>query len=1234
MNGKSSIVKPNGWRFRIDRGGTFTDLVAISPEGGIFTHKLLSSNPEQYDDAAVQGMKDVLGLERNTSIPPGLIESVRLGTTEATNALLERKVARTALVTTRGFGDALRIGDQARPRLFDRCIKLPELLYERVIEADERVSAEGDVLKPLDEKTLLKALESAYREGIQAVAVVFLHGYLYWEHEEKAAAIAEKVGFKSVSVSHEVVPLMKLLTRGETTVADACLTPVLEDYVTELEAALAGTPLFFVQSNGGLAASDAFRAKDSIMSGPAGGVVGMSRAGMEAGFDKVIGFDMGGTSTDVSRFSGSLERMNETYVGGVRIRVPMLRIQTVAAGGGSVLEFDGGRFRVGPGSAGADPGPVCYRRGGPLTVTDANVMLGKIQPDFFPAIFGQDGRQPLDLEAVHERFKALVSEVARAGSEKTVEEIAEGFLLIAVENMANAIRSISVRRGYDLAEYALCCFGGAGGQHACLVADTLGMKTVLIHPHAGVLSAWGAGEAELRRIGEKAVELPLDDGLVPLLEKTALELVEEGRSSLAAQWVPDIRIVSTCEVSIRYEGTDSSLPVPFERDLSISKAFEKAHLRRFGFTMPGRRFIVEAVRAEVSGAFLTGENQARTGPVKNRTGGPSPVVVRSVFTGGRRRSAPFYSRRALQAGDRLPGPAVLIEENSTTVVEPEWTARVDHRDHLIITRDSSRSHVPRQEITAWKRRSPDPVFLEVFYNKLGNIAEQMGEILAKTAHSVNIKERLDFSCAVFDRSGRLVANSPHIPVHLGSMSDSVRAVMNRYGDTAVFGDVFVLNAPYDGGTHLPDVTVVTPLVDEKSGEILSFTASRGHHAEIGGVTPGSMPPDSTTIHEEGVLIEPFKLVAGGSFLEEEMRRKLLSGVYPSRNPDQNIADLRAQIAANEKGILELKNLFSTYDVRLVNDYMGFLLEYSAGKVRKILEKIRDGEFTYLMDDGVSIRASVRIDRKTNRATVDFSGTSPGVRTNWNAPPSVTRAAVLYVFRTLVDEDIPLNDGFLEPVDIFIPEGSILDPTFPVAVAAGNVETSQCVADTLFGALGILSASQGTMNNLSFGDGKHQYYETICGGAGAGSGFDGADAVHTHMTNSRLTDPEVLERRFPVRIEEFSIRHGSGGVGKWRGGNGVRRRLQFLEPMKMAVVSGHRLVPPFGLAGGGSGATGRNTVIRASGEEMDLGGTAAVEMSSGDRIIIETPGGGGYGEPEAATGNSNVGQHSGTSCADQ
>ena len=1298
------------WDFWIDRGGTFTDVVGRRPDGSLAAHKLLSENPEAYADAAVQGIRDLLGLREGEPIPAGRIGAIKMGTTVATNALLERKGERTLLLITKGFGDALKIGYQARPKIFAKHILKPEMLYERVIEVNERVRADGTVEQEPDVGALRRELERARADGIEAVAIVFMHGYRYPAHEQRVAALAREIGFPQVSVSHEVSPLIKLVGRGDTTVVDAYLSPILRRYVATVAGKLDGggatsfppplwgrdreggkqqsatqvfTPhpnpppqggreqtkqagrgkLLFMTSAGGLTAAELFQGKDAILSGPAGGVVGMAQTGREAGFSKLIGFDMGGTSTDVSHFGGEYERAFETEVAGVRMRAPMMLIHTVAAGGGSILHFDGARFRVGPDSAGANPGPASYRRGGPLTVTDANVMTGKLIPDFFPRIFGPHQDEPLDAETVREAFTELSDDVADG---RSPEEVADGFIRIAVENMANAIKKISVQRGYDVTRYALNCFGGAGGQHACLVADALGMTTVLIHPFSSLLSAYGMGLADIRATRQQAIEQPLGDKALASIKKIAAQLGKEAKKEVAGQGVPSAKIKVFVRAHVRYAGTDTALEIPFfvipgraegaspesrraqkasgfrvrvqstrpgMTAKKLQSAFEKVHKARFGFIDRSKPLVVEAASIEAVGG---GAKFREANYKKGRAKLPLPARRTKFFSGGKWHDAAIFTRDQLQPGHKVDGPAIVIEPHQTVVVESGWRAEVTIKNHLLLKRVTP---LVRQRAVGTEA---DPVMLEVFNNLFMAIAEQMGVALQNTASSVNIKERLDFSCAVFSAEGTLVANAPHMPVHLGSMDRAVETII-RQNPNIRPGEVYAINAPYNGGTHLPDITVCTPAFSSPSfearrhpevraqraskggahlrmtkkgePEILFWVASRGHHADIGGISPGSMSPNAVTIGEEGVYIDNLKLVDRGRFQEKEINALLTGATYPARNPVQNVNDLKAQIAANEKGAQELRKMVAQFGLDTVRAYMGHVQDNAAESVRRVIDRLRDGAFTYEMDQGTAIKVRISVDRQKREATVDFTGTSPQQADNFNAPEPVTRAAVLYVFRVMVDDDIPMNAGCLRPINIVIPPRSMLSPEYPAAVGAGNVETSQAVTNCLFGALGAMAAAQGTMNNLNFGNAAYQYYETICSGSPAGPGFPGTDAVQTHMTNTRLTDPEVLELRYPVLLEDFHIRKNSGGRGKWNAGDGVSRTIRFLEKMQCTILSGHRRVRPFGLAGGEAGQTGENLVRRKDGSVEKLHACASTILEVGEAITIKTPTAGGYGRPE-------------------
>jgi N-methylhydantoinase A/oxoprolinase/acetone carboxylase beta subunit/N-methylhydantoinase B/oxoprolinase/acetone carboxylase alpha subunit/very-short-patch-repair endonuclease len=1406
------------WQFWIDRGGTFTDIVARTPQGDLVTHKLLSENPERYQDAAVHGIRTLLNLRAGEPIPAAQIEAVKMGTTVATNALLERKGERTLLVVTRGFKDQLRIAYQNRPKLFVRKIELPELLYSDVVEVDERIGAHGDVVQQLDIPAAQKALQNAFISGIRSVAICLMHGYRFTQHEAALKKIGQEIGFTQISVSHEVSPLMKFVSRGDTTVVDAYLSPILRRYVNQVQAALnSDSPppggegsgervvarvstfdrghkpspqtsppgggirvrLQFMQSSGGLTDAHHFHGKDAILSGPAGGIVGAVAVTQLAGFDKMIGFDMGGTSTDVSHFAGEYERAFVTEVAGVRLRAPIMQIHTVAAGGGSICFFDGSKFRVGPESAGANPGPAAYRRGGPLTVTDCNVMVGKLRPELFPAVFGRNGDETLDSCAVTEKFEALALEVNRAtGANKTPEEIASGFLHIAVENMANAIKHVSVARGYDVTEYTLTCFGGAGGQHACLVADALGMERVYIHPFAGVLSAYGMGLADVRTIKQSAAEAQLSDEKLAGLAVTFSALSDAARTDVKTQGIPAAQIRVVERVSLKYSGTDTTIELPVTRASQTSElvaAFEATYKQRYGFLMPNRALVIESVNVEAIGAT---QSAAETAPkVSARTAPLAAHATVRAYMAGAAQDVRVYLREAMQAGDVIDGPAIIKEPNATTIIEPEWRVTVTPLNHLVLTRAVAKQRAHAIGTTA------DPVLLEVFNNLFMAIAEQMGVTLANTSYSVNIKERLDFSCAIFDPEANLVANAPHMPVHLGSMGESVRVVLKNRAGTMKRGDAFVVNAPYAGGTHIPDVTVVMPVYALESpsvtrefknpspsgrgagvsaasalranqgtlnaelvrrarelrtnatdaeqliwsllrnrafGELkfrrqhevvleghryildffcsennlcieldgsqhidaalydetrsarldragiqtlrfwnhdvlqnteavlesiwaaafddvppqpsplplsprergsnsianeqpLFYVASRGHHADIGGITPGSMPPFSKHISEEGVLLDNVQLVREGVFLEEELTKIFTQDPLPVRNVTQNIADLRAQVASCGKGAAELIKMVEHFGQEVVVAYMKHVQDNAEESVRRVIHKLHDGEFGVDLDDGSHIHVKLTIDKVKREATVDFTGTSAQRPSNFNAPRPVSQAVVLYVFRTLVDADIPMNAGCLKPIHIVIPEGSMLSPKYPAAVVAGNVEVSQAATNCLYGALGLLAGAYGTMTNFTFGNDVHQYYETIAGGSGAGEGFDGTSVVQCHMTNSRLTDPEVLEFRYPVRVDAHTICAGTGGAGKWKGGDGADRRIRFLEPLTAAILGNNRKNQPHGMAGGAPGASAKNWLERANGSREDFGHICEVSVGKDDVFVIQTPGGGGFGK---------------------
>ncbi len=1182
-----------GWHFWIDRGGTFTDVVASTPEGKIVTAKLLSEDPGRYDDAAVEAIRRLTGIAQG-QIPAA---DIRIGTTIATNALLERKGEPVLLAITRGFGDALTIGTQDRPDIFAREIHRPPPLQAETLEIDERIAADGSIVRTLDCSAALTGFRVARARGIRAVAIVLMHGYRHPAHELVLADLARQAGFDEIAVSHRVAALVKLIGRGDTTLVDAYLSPILTSYVEQLTAMLGGeqAPLF-MQSTGGLTAASMFRGKDAILSGPAGGIVGMVKTSTRAGFDRVIGFDMGGTSTDVSLYAGAYERDNETIVAGTRIRTPMLRIHTVAAGGGSICRCDAGRFVVGPESAGAVPGPACYRRGGPLTVTDCNLILGTLQPDAFPTVFGSDGDEPIDATAADLRMDELLRDT---GIAMTPQEAAAGFIRIAVAGMANAIRTVSVARGHDVTRFALACFGGAGGQHACLVADALGIEHIVIHPLSGVLSAYGMGLADRREVREATLGVALDETKTARITVTAAHLTDTARAALIAQGIDDAAIRIETQAHIRTGASDSSIEVPLADIATMRTAFTDGHRRRFGYDTTAA-LIVDTIRVEAIADAATAKPIERPKPA----GGSEAMRSVDLYVAARRRLVPLHHRNMLSTDRVITGPALIVDPVATVVVEPRWSARIDAEGVLILTRTHAAQH-------AAIGIKVDPVRLEIFAGLFMAIAEEMGAALQRSAASVNIRERLDFSCALFDAEGSLIANAPHIPVHLGSMGDSIRAIRSNRGTMIARGEVYALNAPYDGGTHLPDITVVQPVFVGDDIAPAYFVAARGHHADVGGISPGSMPSDSRTIADEGVIFDDVLIVEDGRLREAAIRTLLGSGAHPARNIDQNIADLAAQVAACQRGASGLLGLVADYGADIVTAYMGHVQDHAERAVRGLIAGLSDGAFTYETDTGAQVSVSVQIEGDS--VTIDFAGTSPQQPDNFNAPLPIVRAACLYVMRTMLDAAVPMNDGCLRPVTIRVPEGSMLRPRYPAAVVAGNVETSQVVTDALFGAFGAMAASQGTMNNFTFGDATRQYYETIAGGSGAGPGFAGTDVIQTHMTNSRLTDPEILEERFPVLVEEFSIRRGSGGAGAFAGGAGATRRIRFLEPMRANILSSHRSVPPFGLAGGSSGACGANRAERTDGRIETLGPTAGIDMAAGDVFVIETPGGGGYGK---------------------
>ena len=1197
----------NMWQFWIDRGGTFTDIVAKKPDGKIIIDKLLSENSDAYKDAAVEGIRRILKLKKDDKIPTDIISSVKMGTTVATNALLERKGDRTLLLITKGFGDLLRIGYQNRPLLFDLNIKLPELLYERVVEVSERLNEKGEVVTKLNEEEVRNSLIKAKSDGINSVAIAFMHSYINPDHENKIEQIAKEENFNQISVSHKVSPLIKLVGRGDTTVVDAYLSPILRRYVNQVSEELKdtkSTQLMFMQSNGGLTDANLFQGKDALLSGPAGGVVSMTQTGKQAGFNKLIGFDMGGTSTDVCHFAGEFERSFETELAGVRIRAPMMQINTVAAGGGSILFYKDGRFQVGPESAGAIPGPASYGRGGPLTVTDCNVLLGKLNPDFFPKVFGKTGDQPLNLEIVKKKFLDLSDIISKEKNEPMMDifKMAEGFLKIAVENMANAIKKISIQKGYDVTNYMLNCFGGAGGQHACNVADSLGISNVMIHPYAGVLSAYGMGLAEIRSIREGHFEKNITNILDA--ENLIEILSSQAKKDLNDQDISDASIILLKNAFLHYKGSHQNLEIKFDTPENMRKSFEQEHKKRFGFFVQDREIFIEMLTVEAVGKKT--ENYDFLNPNTSTTKA-NPIAFKKMYVNGSEINTPIYKRDELIIGQNISGPAIIVEATGTNIIDAGWSGTLDKYYNLILSR------VEEKKLQKGLGTSVDVVMLEVFNNLFMNIAEQMGATLANTAYSVNIKERLDFSCALFNNEGSLVANAPHVPVHLGSMSEAIKTVVRLNKDNIYPDDVFVLNAPFNGGTHLPDVTVITPVFDKNGKEIIFFVASRGHHADIGGKTPGSGPPDSKHIEEEGVLIDNFKLFDKGIFREQEMRKILSSGKYPCRNIEHNMADLAAQVAANKTGIHEINSMIDQFGIETVHAYMNHVQDNAEESIRNAIVNLKQGEYEYELDNGEFIRVNVKIDKKNREAIIDFTGTAPKNPFNYNAPMAVCYAVILYVFRTLVGNNIPLNEGCFKPIKIIIPNNSMINAKYPSAVIAGNTEVSQLTCNALFGALGVIAGSQATMNNFIWGNDTIQNYETICGGTGAGPNFHGTSAIQTHMTNTRSTDPEVLETRFPVRLEEFSIRKNSGGKGKFNGGDGVTRKLRFLEPMTVTTLCSHRRVKPFGLNGGSPGDCGKEWLERTDGSILNLNGNDSCEVEPNDLFVMETPGGGGFGK---------------------
>ncbi len=1184
-------VGPAGWTFWVDRGGTFTDVIGVSPAGEEHTLKLLSAS-NAYEDAAVEAMRRLLGAGLGAPFPAERVKAIKIGTTVATNALLERRGAKTLFITTAGFADALEIGDQTRPELFALAIRRPPPLYAGVIEADERLAADGTVARPLDEAALERAIEAAAGDGCESAAIAFLHSDLNGEHEARAAAIAGRAGLVGLSLSHEVSPLPKFVPRAETTVADAYLTPVLEAYARRLRELTEGAPLFFMTSAGALVSAGAFRGRDAVVSGPAGGVVGVARTAEAAKAGAVLGLDMGGTSTDVCRFAGALERRDHTTVASVNLRAPRLDVETVAAGGGSILAFDGLRARVGPQSAGAAPGPAAYGLGGPPTVTDANLVLGRLDAAFFPSVFGPKGDAPLDVAAARSALAGL----AQAMGALSAETAAAGFVAVAVEQAAAAIRRISTERGFDPREHALVAFGGAAGQVACQVAEALDIGEVLCPRYASVLSAWGVGQARLRAIRQSGLERALDERGLAGAVILADALIEQARGALTAQG----GVAGGVEkrLAIRYAESSTPVVLPMSSPAEARLAFEAAHQRLFGFTEPGQTIMIDSVEVEVSEAVI------RVPPAAQRRDDRSedPPLPRA---GRLARLAPG-AVLADEVRAPIEGPRLIVRGDTQIWLAEGWRANPAAEGLLRLTRTAAGGAPRELDLTR-----PDPVTLELFNRRFMGVAEAMGAALERTARSVNIKERLDFSCALFDADGGLVANAPHMPVHLGSMGASVRAVHARHPRQEP-GQAFALNNPYGGGTHLPDITVVMPVFIGGVEEPDFFVAARGHHADVGGVQPGSMPPFSTSIDEEGVFLDALPIMAAGRFLEDETRAALAAGPWPARSPDRNVGDLKAQIAACQAGASAVGEMIAAHGALTVSRYMAFVQANAEASVRRAVGKLGEGAARVPIDGGGEIVLRVTVDAAAGEAVLDFTASSDQLPSNFNAPSSIVDAAALYVFRTLVDDEIPLNAGCLAPLNVKVRHGSMLDPERPAAVVAGNVETSQHIVDALYGALGVMAGSQGTMNNFTFGDETRQYYETICGGVGATAGAAGASSVHSHMTNSRLTDPEILERRFPVRVERFAIRRGSGGAGLHPGGDGATRRIRFLEPMDAALLSTRREHAPRGLAGGADGAGGTQRLIRADGTVMPLPGCFAVTVEAGDAIEIDTPGGGGFG----------------------
>ena len=1203
------MSKADKWQFWVDRGGTFTDLVAKNPDGDLTTHKLLSENPEHYPDAVIQGIRDVLNLPSDQTLPTDNIDVVRMGTTVGTNALLQHRGEKTLLVTTKGFADGLRIGYQNRPNIFARDIIKPQVLYHEVVEVDERINANGEILQAIDIENVGLQLQKAYKSGLRSVAIVLMHGYRYSSHEQLLAKLANETGFTQISVSHQVSPLIKWVSRGETTVLDAYLSPVLNKYLHYLQSQLGNARLLCMQSNGGLISAQQFAGKDSVLSGPAGGIVGVVKTAVEAGYEKLISFDMGGTSTDVAHYAGEYERSFESTIAGVRIRLPLLAIHTVAAGGGSVVQYRDKRYQVGPESAGSNPGPACYRRQGPLTVTDCNVMLGRIQPDFFPAVFGKEGNESLDKNIVEEKFAQLANDINQDNDiQQDALDVAQGFLKIAVDNMANAIKKISTQRGYDLEHYTLCGFGGAAGQHVCLVAQELGISSIFIHPYAGVLSAYGMGLADIQVMRQKTIERPLTEQELQLLAKEYELLLKEAKAELIQQGVVENSVQVQASVTLKYSGNDTSMTVPLGTLDEMVNYFETQHKKQYGFNAPERNYTIDSLIVE---AFEKTEHPTLSinDNIEN-----VPLIDKKVelYSAGKIHQAPVYQQHELESRQIINGPAMLLDSNSTLIIDCGWQLTVDDNKGLHLKNTQPKASIESEKAST----VADPVKLELFNNLFMSIAERMGAVLQNTSRSVNIKERLDFSCAIFNSCGDLIANAPHIPVHLGSMNASIKHLIEKHGNAMQEGDVYMTNDPYHGGTHLPDITVITPVFNATKDTILFYVGSRGHHADIGGISPGSMPADSCHIDEEGALFDNMLIVRDGKLLKEDIISCLAKGAYPARNPEQNLADLNAQIAANTTGASELASITNEMGQDVVCNYMQYIQDNAETAVRNVIKKLDNHSFVYPIDSldspDAAIHIKIKVDKEKGQATLDFTGTVARHKGNFNAPASICRAAALYVFRSLIDHNIPLNEGCLKPLKFIIPEGSLLNPNYPAAVVAGNVETSQWITNALYGAIRNMAASQGTMNNFTFGNDEHQYYETIAGGSGAGEGFNGADAVQCHMTNSRLTDPEVLEARFPVLLESFSIRNDSGGKGRYKGGNGCVRRMRFLQEMTVSILSSHRKVPPFGLEGGESGMCGHNMIERANGETEELRSTITVQLNENDVVVIKTPGGGGYG----------------------